>query len=202
MSHIVEVLTCPDVIQALIDEYDANKHLETKEQKKELSVRGNPITHLKSALMDWRIESRWPTEENIASNPKITENSLVISINNETFAFIGFTSSEPRHCGLRHITSLASAQGKGQASYIVKHLLRQYASDKGITRFRMFADKKAVGWYEKLGMKEWHGYSKTGLPFFYGDFDFNLIDLPTTQKRYCHVPIFKEQAHLDDLFDF
>jgi GNAT superfamily N-acetyltransferase len=128
-------------------------------------------SHLKSALYDWRIENNW-----------VNPNAEIISIDKTAYAFLTFTKREPRHCTLRHFFVLESERGKGVGRALICKM-KEHIERRQINILRFFADIPSVVFYEKLGYK-WHGNSKTGLPFYYGDIDGNLINLPASQKRY------------------
>lgn len=127
--------------------------------------------HLNSALKEWRVEGNWGRD-----------NAFVIGIEGQGYAFFMLTKREPRHCTLRHIFTIESARGTGVGEKLINEM-RNIMQDNGVSTLRFFANKTAISWYEKLGYK-WHGLSKTGLPFFYGDKYGNLIDLPRPQRKY------------------
>lgn len=128
-------------------------------------------SHLKQALYDWRIEGQWESS-----------NAEVIEVDECAYAFITFTSREPRHCTIRHLFVLEEQRGKGYGAKLVDRI-KQSMSLRNVDRLRFFADKPSVKFYEKIGYK-WHGLSKTGLPFYYGDASGNLIELPKSQQRF------------------
>lgn len=141
--------------------------LELQNQKGRTSSK----SHLKSALYDWKIENNW-------ENP----NAEIITLNDKAYAFLTYTKREPRHCTLRHFFVLESERGKGIGKALINEM-KIKIKQREINILRFFADIPSVAFYEKLGYK-WHGKSKTGLPFYYGDIDGNLIDLPVSQKRF------------------
>ena len=172
----VNLINNSDDLQKILDNYYyelSNYSTEEKiEKKKKYKQRGNPYQHLKTALLDWRVEKQWSKE-----------NSVVATIDNTTFIFVTFTNREPRHVTIRHIMSLPQAN-KGQATFLIKQRLKKESIDRGVYRLRMFQDKKSEVFYDKIGYGAFHGKSKTGLKFYYGDLEGNLINLPSNQKRY------------------
>lgn len=189
----VDIITAPDALQIIVDKYESKVNAmspeEQKEHKAQFKKTGNPYQHLKTALLDWRVEEQWGKE-----------GAVVAGINNTTFIFVSFTKTEPRHVTIRHVMSIPGAQ-KGQASYLVKDWLVQEAEQRNVERLRFFADKKAVGFYEKLGFT-WHGISKTGLPFYYGTVKGELIDLPNAQQRFVVREPVVSQAEQNGLISF
>lgn len=189
----VDIITAPEALQKLVDDYEAEVNAmspeEQKEHKAQFKKTGNPFQHLKTALLDWRVEEQWGKD-----------GAVVAGIGSSTFIFVSFTKMEPRHVTIRHVMSLPNAQ-RGQASYLVKDWLVQEAKRRNVQRLRFFADKKAVGFYEKLGFT-WHGISKTGLPFFYGTVKGELIDLPTGQQRFVVREPLQSQAEQNGLISF
>ena len=138
------------------------------------SIGDSGKSHINSARVDWSTEQQWEKE-----------NAVIAHINHEAWVFYTFTKREPRHCCLRHIVTLESARGKGHAQTLLDGMYAEMEA-RGVERLRFFADKKSVRFYEKRGYT-WHGVSKTGLPFFYGNLDKNLITpLPKAQQRYIH----------------
>lgn len=148
---------------------------ELKEHRAQYKERGNPFQHLKTAQVDWRQEQQWS---------KCNTRSVVAMIDETTFGFFTFTIKAPRHCTIRHIFSLPGST-PGAATYMLKEWLPEYAKECGVDRLRFFADKKAVPYYEKLGF-DWWGLSKGGLPYYYGDFDGNMINPPQNQYKSIH----------------
>ena len=136
-----------------------------------LKGRSSSKSHLKAALYDWRVEGQWSS--NFAK---------VLNYKDMGYAFLTFTKREPRHCTLRHVFVLEEFRGKGIGAELIK-MMREEMLERECLRSRFFADIPSIPFYEKLGYK-WHGKSKTGLPFYYGDAYGNLIDLPKSQRRY------------------
>ena len=146
------------------------------EQLLESGIKGRSSSksHLKSALYDWRVEQHW-------DNP----NALILDYEGKGYAFITFTKKSPRHCTLRHIFVLEDYRGQQVASKLLDMMYAEMEK-RNVVRLRFFADIPSAAFYEKLGY-EWHGTSKTGLPFFFGTVNPpTLIDLPKSQERYVH----------------
>ena len=136
-----------------------------------LKGRSSSKSHLKAALYDWRREGQWQNA-----------NADVVSVDDAGYAFLSFTKREPKHCTIRHLFILEEYRGKGYGRRLMS-AINDAVKERGVERLRFFADIPSVDFYEKLGYS-WHGTSKTGLPFYYGDLDGNLIDLPKSQTRY------------------
>lgn len=128
-------------------------------------------SHLKAALYDWNVESQWDSDR-----------AVILDYEDKGYAFITFTKKEPRHCSLRHIFVLEEHRGKGVGQWLVDRIIFEMEK-RQCDILRFFADKPSVKFYERLGFK-WHGVSKTGLPFYYGDSRGNLLKLPKSQERY------------------
>jgi GNAT superfamily N-acetyltransferase len=129
-------------------------------------------SHLKNALYDWRIEKQWDND-----------NAKVLNLGNKGFMFISYTKREPRHCTLRHFFVLEKYRGLS-IGHDMLDLLHKEILDNKVRFLRFFANKPSIGFYERLGY-EWHGLSKTGLPFTYWDCILEqLAPLPKSQKRY------------------
>jgi len=143
------------------------EELEAKGQK----GRSSSKSHLKSALYDWRVEENWNKET-----------AFVLNYEDKGYAFITLTKREPRHCTLRHVFVLEEYRGEGIGKKLMQ-MMYDTMNESDVKRLRFFADKPSVAFYESLGYK-WHGVSKTGLPFYYGDVNGNLIELPKGQQRY------------------
>lgn len=133
--------------------------------------RSSSKSHLKAALYDWRREGQWQNN-----------NAAVINVDDAGYAFLSFTKREPKHCTIRHLFILEKYRGKGYGRKLM-NAIKDAVKERDVQRLRFFADIPSVSFYEKLGYK-WHGTSKTGLPFYYGDLDSNLINLPNSQARY------------------
>lgn len=133
--------------------------------------RSSSKSHLKAALYDWRVEGQWDND-----------NAVVINYEDKSYAFITFTKREPRHCTLRHFFVLEDYRGMGIGEKVID-IVKEEMVKRDVTILRFFADIPSVGFYEKLGYR-WHGKSKSGLPFYYGDAFGNLINLPKAQQRY------------------
>ncbi len=134
--------------------------------------RSSSKAHLKAAYFDWNKEQQW--EENSA---------FILDYEMKGFIFFTFTKREPRHCTLRHIVTLEQHRGQGIASKLLEMMYTVMREQK-VERLRFFADLPSIEFYEKLGYT-WHGYSKTGLPFFYGTIDpIAKLDLPKAQQRF------------------
>ena len=159
-------------------EVKLNQLLEELEAKG-LKGRSSSKSHLKSALYDWRIEGGWDNER-----------CTVLNCNDKGYAFLAFTKREPRHCTLRHVFVLEEFRGEGIGVKLI-NMMKAEMIERDCERLRFFADLPSVGFYERLGYK-WHGKSKGGLPFYYGDSQGNLIDLPKAQQRYNHTEIIPE----------
>lgn len=130
------------------------------------------VSHLKSALYDWRVENQWdkPT-------------SAAVHLDLLGFMFITFTTREPRHCTLRHFYVLEESRGQGVGGRMMG-ALRAQCLHHGVRFLRFFANKPAIPFYERCGFK-WHGTSRTGLPFTYWDLRMGrLAPLPKAQRRY------------------
>jgi len=140
-------------------------------EDKGLKGRSSSKSHLKAALYDWRVEGQWDSDF-----------ATVLNYRDMGYAFLTFTKREPRHCTLRHVFVLEQFRGKGVGVELIK-MMREEMDRRSCLRSRFFADIPSVPFYEKLGYN-WHGESKSGLPFYYGDAYGNLIDLPKSQKRY------------------
>lgn len=143
-------------------------------EEKGLKGRSSSKSHLKSALYDWRVEERWGDS-----------NSVVLSCEDKGYAFIAFTRTEPRHCTLRHVFVIEDFRGEGIASKIMQMMYDEMAK-RDVNILRFFADIPSVKFYERIGYTQWHGKSKTGLPFFYGRPSGELLELPKSQLRYVH----------------
>jgi len=130
------------------------------------------LSHLKSALYDWRVENQW-------ENPT----AYVYSFDDVGYMFISMTKREPRHCTLRHIFILEEGRGKRAGVQLIEKM-REVMKEKGVNILRMFINRPALGFYNKLGFNDFHGVSKTNMPFYYGDPYGNLVTLPQAQKRY------------------
>ena len=128
-------------------------------------------SHLKAALYDWNVESQWDSD-----------NAIIINFEDKAYAFLSFTKRDPRHCTLRHFFVLEDFRGQGIGKKVI-NLITEEMSARDVAILRFFANKPSIGFYENLGYK-WHGTSKSGLPFYYGDSQGNLIELPKTQQRY------------------
>lgn len=123
------------------------------------------------ALYDWNIEKNWSKS-----------NCFVLSYQDKGFIFFAMTQNEPRHCTLRHVFVLEEFRGEGIGRKLM--LMMNYVMQKhnvGILRF--FAIPPSIPFYEKLGF-QWHGLSKSGYSFYYGDTRGNLMKLPPAQYRY------------------
>ena len=140
---------------------------------KGLKGRSSSKSHLKSALYDWQIEGNW-------NNP----NAFIFDYSGKGYAFTTITKREPRHCTLRHIFVLEEYRGQGIGVNLIDMMKTKMVECK-VERLRFFADLPSVEFYERLGFT-WHGESKGGLPFYYGDMTGSLIELPKSQKRYLH----------------
>lgn len=140
-------------------------------EAKGLKGRSSSKSHLKAALYDWRVEGQWDNE-----------GSIVLSYEDKGYAFLSFTKRAPQHCTLRHVFVLEEHRGEGIGVKLVD-LMKAEMNKRECERLRFFADIPSVGFYEKLGYN-WHGVSKSGLPFYYGDSQGNLIELPKAQQRY------------------
>ena len=137
--------------------------------------RSSSKSHLKAALYDWRIEGQWDND-----------NAVVINYEDKAYAFITFTKRDPRHCTLRHFFVLEDYRGEGIGEKVID-LIKYEMERKDVTTLRFFADIPSVGFYEKIGFNNWHGKSKSGLPFYYGDVSGNLKSLPRSQLRYVKI---------------
>ena len=133
--------------------------------------RSSSKSHLKQALYDWRIEGNWDSSK-----------AEVIEIDECAYAFVTFTSRAPQHCVIRHLFVLEAKRGCGYGGKLIQKI-KEAARCRNIERLRFFADKPSIEFYEKLGFS-WHGLSKSGLPFYYGDLEGNKIDLPPSQQRF------------------
>ena len=162
----------------MITEEKLNILLEELEAKG-LKGRSSSKSHLKAALYDWRVERGWENDR-----------AVVLSYEDKGYAFLSFTKREPRHCTLRHVFVLEDFRGEGIGVKLID-MMNAEMIERECNVLRFFADIPSVGFYEKLGYK-WHGMSKTGLPFYYGDIQGNLIDLPKAQQRYSHSEITPE----------
>ena len=129
-------------------------------------------SHLKNGLYDWRVEKQW-------DSPR----AKVLNLDNKGFMFISFTKREPRHCTLRHFFVLEEYRGTRIGEEMMHSLIDEILIEE-VNYLRFFANKPSIGFYEKLGY-QWHGLSKTGLPFTYWDCGkWELAPLPKSQKRY------------------
>jgi len=159
-------LILKDNLYALLDDLKARG----------IKGRSSSKSHLSTALMDWHCESGWETEKH-----------KILNYEDKGYAFICYTTRGNIHCSLRHLFVLEDYRGQG----IGKELMSMYKKDmeeKGCEIMRFFSDLPSIGFYEKLGFS-WHGRSKGGLPFYYGDREGNLIELPKGQQKYAHTPI-------------
>jgi len=159
----------------IIDQEDILNELLVELEAKGLKGRSSSKSHLKSALYDWRVEGGWSNDR-----------AVVLNYKDKGYAFIAFTKREPRHCTLRHVFVLEDYRGEGVGVKLID-MMKAEMVERDCDRLRFFADIPSIGFYERLGYK-WHGKSKTGLPFYYGDKEGNLIDLPKAQQRYNHEP--------------
>ncbi len=129
-------------------------------------------SHLKNGLYDWRVEQQWNSSR-----------AKVLNLEEKGFMFITYTKREPKHCTLRHFFVLEQYRGTGTGELMMKYLVDEILSNY-VRYLRFFANKPSIGFYEKLGY-QWHGLSKTGLPFTYWDCRENkLAPLPKSQRRY------------------
>jgi len=123
------------------------------------------------ALYDWNIEGNW-------SRP----NFFVLDYQDKGFIFFSITQNEPRHCTLRHIFVLEEFRGQGIGRKLM--LMMNYVMQKhNVAILRFFAIPPSIPFYENLGF-EWHGLSKSGYSFYYGDTKGKLMKLPPAQQRY------------------
>lgn len=141
-------------------------------KKQNIKGRSSSLSHLKSAIYDWNIERNWNNER-----------AEIINIEDKGFAFITFTKREPRHCSLRHIFVLEEYRGQNIGRAIMNKLYDNMKT-RNINILRFFVDIPSIDFYKKIGYNNFHGLSKTGLPFYYGDCQGNLIQLPKSQIRY------------------
>ena len=159
-------------------------------EAKDLKGRSSSKSHLKAALYDWRVERGWDNDR-----------AVVLNCDDKGYAFLSFTAKAPRHCTLRHVFVLEDFRGERIGVKLIDMMKAEMAK-RECDRLRFFADIPSVGFYEKLGYK-WHGKSKGGLPFYYGDVDGNLIvPLPKAQQRFVYAPQEKQEPknNLTDLF--
>lgn len=163
-----------DVTPAFLNE------LKEAAYEKNLSVR----THLNVAIYDLNVEQGWekPT-------------TVVFSLDDVCFVFLSYTKSyKVNHCTLRHIFTLDDYQGKGYAKKAMQAIYDDMRK-RDIYVLRFFSAKKSITFYEKLGF-EWHGLSKSGLPFTYWNINTNkLARLPGHQQRYV-VELYKTKRSL------
>ena len=128
--------------------------------------------HLKNALFDWDREKQW--EKGTAK---------IFALNKSCYAFITYTTRDPRHCTLRHFFTLENARGQGLGKLMINICFSDMKQHE-VKYFRFFANKPAIEFYEKIGFR-WHGKGKTGLPFTYWDIEKgDLAPLPKAQERY------------------
>jgi len=148
-------------LEALMEELRTSEYGGQTSSKQQLMV----------ALYDWNIENNWSRN-----------NHFVLGYQDKGYVFFAITKNHPRHCTLRHLFVLEEFRGQGIGSKLM--LMMKYVMQKhnvGILRF--FAIPPSVPFYEKLGF-QWHGLSKSGYSFYYGDTRGNLMRLPPAQKRY------------------
>jgi ribosomal protein S18 acetylase RimI-like enzyme len=120
------------------------------------------------ALYDWNKEGNWDRD-----------GAFIVSVNGKGYAFFQLTKRAPRHCSLRHIFVLEEFRGQGVGEQLIQQVYDiMLNNDVNIIRF--FANKPAVGFYEKLGYK-WLGESKGGLPFTYTD--INTMECVLNEKQ-------------------
>lgn len=135
------------------------------------------VTHLKSIIYDCNIERAW-------NKP----NNFIYSADDLGFIMFSITTQHRRHCTLRHVVVSDEARGKGLGKLLFYHMT-EVMGDEGVNILRMFINPPALPFYSKLGFNDYHGKSKTGLDFYYGDLDGNLIKpLPKNQQRYVVQP--------------
>tara|TARA_R100000697_G_scaffold90635_1_gene102516 strand:+ start:1905 stop:2393 length:489 start_codon:yes stop_codon:yes gene_type:complete len=151
-----------------------NEILALKKHIADWKYKGTESTkhHLHSAIYDWDREKQWDKDT-----------AKVLSLDKCCYAFISYTTREPRHCTLRHFFTLESSRSKGYGKIMINQIFADMKANN-VQFFRFFANKPAIKFYEKLGFT-WHGLSKTGLPFTYWDIkNKKLADLPKSQQRY------------------
>jgi len=133
------------------------------------------LSHLKSALQEWRVEKNWSRGNN----------SFVFTIEEKGYIFFTFIKSAPRHCTLRHIFVFEQYRNQKIAFYLFDKMI-DVAKKMKVNILRMFAVKTALPFYKKKNIISYHGYSKTGMPFYYGDFYGNLKPLPPKQTKFVY----------------
>jgi GNAT superfamily N-acetyltransferase len=134
------------------------------------------LSHLKSSLCEWRVEQNWCKGNDC----------FVFTMENKGYIFFNFTKREPKHCTLRHIFVLEEYRNQKIAFYLFDKMI-DIAKKVKVNTLRMFAVKSAIQFYEKKNIIKYHGYSKTKMPFYYGDFYGNLKPLPPKQIKYVHT---------------
>lgn len=128
-------------------------------------------SHLNMSLTEWGNYNFWGKDH--------TE---VIEIDECAYAFISFTKTGDKHCTVNHLFIKEEFRARGYFEKLKERILKSM-KERGVERLRFFATKYTIKFYERRGFN-WHGLSKTGKPFYYGDVNGNLIDLPEKQKKY------------------
>lgn len=115
------------------------------------------LTHLRSSLTDWRVESLFKYLH-VSTFSSIEINDEIIG-----FACLNMTRKQPRVGTIRHFCIFEPYRSKGHGAQAME-LIHLWFTEKGCGYVRFFSDKKSTSFYEKLGIK-WLGISKTNLPF-------------------------------------
>ena len=162
---MIKLITCPDYLQSILDK-------EVSSNASNESHKTSFTSHLKSAIYDWRVERQW-------NKPY----SFIYSFDDKGFIFFTYTQKFPRHCTLRHIFVKFNNRVSGVGTKLFDFMKSKMNADN-VNILRMFINPPALRFYQKHNIKNFHGKSKTGLDFYYGDINGNLISLPKSQKRY------------------
>ena len=139
------------------------------------------LSHLNTAMYEWNLGKRWENKDR----------AYVFTKDYKGFIFFERTIRQPLHTTLFHLFTIEEHRDKGIGRDLFNFMREMTLEQFPDMRFRMFVNKPAIGFYEKLGFTQYHGISKSGLPFFYGDFFGNLLPLPPKQMKY--VKVFHEE---------